>query len=225
MQLHYAEHLPSRVRALVLDQRGFGESERPASGYDVSDFAADVARFLDALAIERAIIVGHSFGSFVARAVAIDHPARVSRLALIGTGATAANAVTREMQASVQHLEDPVPLAFAREFQASTAYAPLPPDFFSRIIGESIKLPARLWREVFDRLLAYDDRERWPRITAPTLVLWGERDALFRRVDQDRFVAAVSGATFRMYPEVGHCPNWECPELVAADLGAFRQQA
>jgi pimeloyl-ACP methyl ester carboxylesterase len=217
--------LPTRVRALVLDQRGFGDSNRPASGYEVDDFAADVAAFLDALAVDRATIVGHSFGSFVARAVAIAYPQRVARLVLIGTGATAANPVTREVQASIRDLSDPVPVAFARDFQASTAYASLPEEFFERVVEESCKLPARLWREVFDHLLTYVDVERWPRIAAPTLLLWGEHDALFPRSDQDRVVASIKGARLRVYEGIGHCPNWECPDLVAADLAAFLQEA
>src|SRR5262245_60837431 len=57
--------LPPRYRALAVSQRGFGDSERPASGYGIHDVAEDAAAFLDAVAIRRATVVGHSFGSFV----------------------------------------------------------------------------------------------------------------------------------------------------------------
>ena len=57
--------LSRRLHAFVLDQRGFGDSERPRNGYGINDFAADVVAFLDAVSIERTDIVGHSFGSFV----------------------------------------------------------------------------------------------------------------------------------------------------------------
>ena len=213
--------LSPRVRAFVLDQRGFGDSERPDRGYAIDDFAADVVAFLDAVAIERATIVGHSFGSFVARRVAISHPARIARMALIGTGLPAANPVTRDVQAAIRALQDPVPVDFARDFQAGTAYAPLPEPFFERILDESLKLPARLWRDIFDHLLAYDDEEQLAGISAPTLLLWGEHDALFSRREQDRLVAAIRGARLRIYQETGHCPNWECPDRVAADIQEF----
>src|SRR5512145_1400366 len=94
-------HLPARYRALAIDQRGFGDSERPDGGYAIDGFADDAAAFLDAVSVERATVVGHSFGSFVARRLAIRHPARVARVVLIGTGASAANAVTREVQAAL----------------------------------------------------------------------------------------------------------------------------
>ena len=58
-------------------------------------------------------------------------------------------------------------------------------------------------------------------IAAQTLLMWGERDALFSREDQDRLVAAIPRATLRIYPEIGHCPNWECPDEVARDLVTF----
>jgi pimeloyl-ACP methyl ester carboxylesterase len=71
---------------LAVDQRGYGESDKPESGYGIPDLAADVVAFLDALKIDRATLVGHSFGSFVARQVAIGAPERIERLVLIGTG-------------------------------------------------------------------------------------------------------------------------------------------
>jgi pimeloyl-ACP methyl ester carboxylesterase len=211
----------ARHRVLALDQRGFGDSERPASGYAIDDFASDVAAFLDALSIGRAAVVGHSFGSLVARRVALAHPERVSKLVLIGTGASARNPVLLEVREAIKDLADPVPIDFAREFQASTMHLPIPDDFFEGLLAESLKLPARLWREVFESIVTYDDASDVARIAAPTLLLWGEKDALFPRKDQDRLVATIPGARLVVYEETGHCPNWERPERVAADLDAF----
>ncbi len=217
--------LPPRLRLFALDQRGFGDSERPERGYGIPDLAADVVAFLDAVGVERATVVGHSYGSFVARRVAIAHPERVARLALVDSGWSPRNPVLLEVQASLRDIADPIPTEFVRAFQASTAYQPLPAPFFERIVAESLKLPARLWGEAFDRLLEYEDTEDLPRITAPTLVLWGDRDALFSRDDQDRLAAAIPGAALRIYPEIGHCPNWECPDDLADDLGALMMKA
>ncbi len=58
--------LPESLRAVAIDQRGFGDSDRPESGYTIPEMGADVIAFLDALDIKRATLVGHSFGSFVA---------------------------------------------------------------------------------------------------------------------------------------------------------------
>ena len=217
--------LPPHYRVLAIDQRGFGDSDRPESGYAIPDLASDVIAFLDALAIERATLVGHSFGSFVARCATIAYPDRITRLALIGTGFSASNPVTQELQASLRDLPDPIPVAFARDFQASTAYRPLPPEFFERLVAESLKLPPRLWRLTIDRLIEYDDTGRLAQVTVPTLLLWGDRDALFSRAEQDRFLAALPGARLKVYEETGHCPNWEMPGQVAADISEFVRRA
>jgi non-heme chloroperoxidase len=140
---------------------------------------------------------------------------------LIGTGFAASNPVTQDLQNVLRNLPDPISVEFARDFQASTAYRPLPPEFFEWIVAESLKLPPRLWRLVIDHLIEYDDTQQLARIEAPTLLLWGDRDALFSRTDQDRFMAALPVARLTVYEETGHCPNWERPEQVAADIASL----
>jgi non-heme chloroperoxidase len=216
--------LPERLHAVAPDQRGFGDSTRPESGYAILDMGADVVAFLDAVGITRVTLVGHSYGTFVARQVAIAHPERVSALVLIDTGFSTSNPVTQDLQTSLRDLPDPIPEQFARDFQAGTAYQPLPADFFERIIAESLKLPPRLWRLTIDQMLAYDDTRQLARIQAPTLLLWGDRDALFSREDQDRMMAALTAARLTIYDETGHCPNWERPERVAADIAKLLRQ-
>ena len=115
-------------------------------------------------------------------------------------------------------------MEFARDFQASTVYRAVPDSFFERIVAESLKLPARLWRDVIDQLLASDDPAQLGWIVTPTLLLRVEHDALFAREDQESLVTAIPGARLRVYQETGHCPNWERPEDVAADLHAFLRE-
>jgi non-heme chloroperoxidase len=91
-------------------------------------------------------------------------------------------------------------------------------------VAESLKLPARLWREVLDGVIGFDDAADLGRIPAPTLLLWGDRDAVFPREEQERLVAAISNTRLLMYPETGHCPNWERPERVVHDLDSFLRQ-
>jgi len=205
----------------AIDQRGFGESSKPDDGFVIDDFAGDVLAFLDALGHDRATLVGHSYGSFVARRVAEIAPDRVARLVLIGTAISGVNDVTLELRESLTTLPDPIPEPFAREFQSSTAHVPLPEDFFDRIIQESLKLPARLWPIMIDGLLAFDDGDDLDRITAPTLLIWGEHDALFNRREVDRLRAAMPLAQLTVYADTGHCPNWERPGHVAADIERF----
>jgi non-heme chloroperoxidase len=97
---------PNRYHAYALDQRGHGDSERPACCYGMDDFAADVVAFLDAVGVSRASVVGHSMGSVVARRVAATYPDRVDRLVLIGSSLTFVNEMTKEFRQAVEALEE-----------------------------------------------------------------------------------------------------------------------
>ena len=80
-----AGRLCDRYRVLRYDLRGHGGTVSPDVPCSRHDLAADLAGLLDALDIERAAVVGHSAGGVVAQQIAVDFPARVSALGLIGT--------------------------------------------------------------------------------------------------------------------------------------------
>lgn len=61
--------LPTSLRVFAIDQRGHGDSDRPASGYTLADLSDDAVAFMDAMGIPRATVIGHSMGSFVAQRV------------------------------------------------------------------------------------------------------------------------------------------------------------
>ena len=165
--------LLARYHAYALDQRGHGDSERPACCYAIDDLAADIVAFLDAVEIERATLVGHSASGFIARRVAETHPDRVARLVLINCAVTLPTQVRREMQAAVRGFQDPLSVAFVRELHASVTYVPLPEPIFERLVAQNLKAPARVWRDGLEGLLGFDDAAELGRIVAPTLLLWG----------------------------------------------------
>jgi glutathione S-transferase len=74
--------------SVALSMRGLGDSSKPASGYTVSEFAADIVAAMDELGIGEATIVGHSMGSLIAARVAMMYPECVTRLVLVGAFAT-----------------------------------------------------------------------------------------------------------------------------------------
>ena len=127
-------------------------------------------------------------------------------------------------QATVHALEDPVPAEFAREFQAGAVHVPLPEGFLEGLVAESLKLPVHVWKAALDGLVAFDDAADLGRITASTLLIWGDHDAVVSLEDQQRLRDAVPDARLKVYPETGHSPHWERPERVAADLDASRDR-
>jgi non-heme chloroperoxidase len=220
----YSRVLPALARSYhvyALDQRGHGDSDRPASGYAMADLAADVVAFLDAMHLTRATVVGHSMGSIVAIEAALAAPERLDALVLIGANTSWDAPEIMGFQEVVDSLEDPIAAEFVREFQASTAFEPLPEAFMERVVAESLKLPARVWRGALGGCIAADYAGRLGAIQTRTLVIGGEDDAYCSQANQHELAARLPNAALKLYPQLGHCPHWERPEAFVRDLEQF----
>lgn len=214
-------HLPAEWRVLVPDQRGHGASSKDAATCTMLDLAADVVAFLDALGIERATLVGHSMGSLVAQIVASDHPGRVRGLVLIGSMVRGGNEATLGLLAEVTAMRGAVDEPFVRDFQRACLAGPVPDDFFTAVVEHGTTVPLDTWRRALADFVLQDTSARLGAIRAPTLVVWGTEDAFFPRDEQDELARRIRGAELHVLPAVGHCPNWECPELTATMLVDF----
>ena len=79
-------HLAENYHCFALDQRGHGKTDQPNTGYGWETLARDVVDALDQLGLQRAAVLGHSWGGYVALSVAARYPERVSKLVLIDGG-------------------------------------------------------------------------------------------------------------------------------------------
>jgi pimeloyl-ACP methyl ester carboxylesterase len=218
-------HLPPSLRAVALTQRGHGDADRPAAGYRAQDFAADAAAAAAALGLGPALVVGHSMGASNAVRLALDHPERVRGLVLAGAFAGYRdNPVVSEFwHTTVSQLADPVHPAVAREFQEGTLAQPVPAAFLDTAVEETLKVPARVWRAAFAGFLEDESAAELGRIAAPTLLIWGARDALVPRRDQDALLR-IPGSRLIVYERAGHAVHWEEPERFARDVAAFARE-
>ena len=215
-------HLPKSMHAIAMTQRGHGDASRPATGYRMGDFAADLAAFMDALHLEEAVIAGDSMGGVVAQRFAIDHPERVLGLVLMGSPVTLRGKprVLELWNSTISGLADPIDPGFLRQWLSGIPTRPVPQEFFETMLEECLKVPARVWREVNASLMKDDHSGELNRIQAPTLILWGDRDSL-TEPDQRVLAAAIEGSRLAVYDGAGHSLTWEEPVRVAADLAAF----
>jgi non-heme chloroperoxidase len=215
------DHLPPRIHALAPTQRGHGDASKPESGYRVEDFAGDTVAFLDWAGLAGAVLVASSSAVFTVERTAVEAPDRVLGLVLIGVPWNLeSRRPSLDFLEAVAGLEDPVDREFVASFVTATTTEAVPRDLLEEMIEESKKLPAHVWRATLDGLLD----ARAPAvgaIRAPTLVIWGERDELVPRSDQDRLIAALPGARLLVYEGAGHIVHWEQPERVARDIVAF----
>ena len=210
--------LAPTTSALSVSLRGFGGSDAPPDGYRPDDFAADVHELVEHLDVTSAVFVGHSMGTLVVQRLAASHPDMVAGLVLVGGLNQLRDEVFDDVWSVVQDLTDPISESFVREFQSSTLARPVPDRFFDQLVAESLRAPAGVWRAAFAGIRTMP---RDTTISAPTLLLWGDQDALVPRAEQDALLAAIPDARLHVYSGAGHSPNWEQPERVARDIEAF----
>jgi non-heme chloroperoxidase len=217
------ERIRISTRTIAVSQRGHGDSEKPATGYRVEDFAADLVGLLEALHIKRAVLAAHSGSCLVARRVALDMPERVAGLVFEASPTTLVGdaGLTAFVESVVSHLEDPIDPGFARSFVVDTSSGEVASEVLDQLVSELLKVPARVWRDMFGGLLQYNDMPELGRVAAPVLLIWGDRDGFVSREMQEQLAARFSCADLLVYPGVGHTPRWEDPLRFATDVAAF----
>ena len=218
-------HLPAARPAYALSLRGHGASSRPETGYRYADMAGDVHGFVDALGLGRVVVAGHSMGSMVAQQVAVERPETVAGLVLMGAFATIRGRedIAGFVRETILPLADPIDAGFAREWQVSTLARPVDAALLDTVVGETLKVPARVWHATFGGFLDTPDvlSHLTDRVQVPVLLAWGDRDTYALRGDQDRLLAALPQARLRVYEGGGHAFHWEDPAGFAAELEAF----
>jgi pimeloyl-ACP methyl ester carboxylesterase len=202
------------TRVIVPTHPGFGGTRRPDALTTIDCLAEVYAGLLDALELEDATVIGNSIGGWITSELALRHPSRLGRIALV-------DAVGVEVEGhSVAAALPPAQLAEYSWYDPSKAPsldpATLPPAVREIFAGNRVAL-ALYGRSMTDPTLL----GRLAGIDVPALVLWGEAD---RIVDADygrAFAAAIPGARFKLLSRTGHVPQMETPEVLLEALRAF----
>jgi pimeloyl-ACP methyl ester carboxylesterase len=152
--------------------------------------------------------------------VAITSPHRVAGLVLVGSPASLQGRPS--FADEVDRLTDPVDAAWVRKFLAwFPVFHPVPPWYLDGRVRDGARMPAYVWRETLSGLITARPPTEAATITAPTLIVWGARDELLTREQQQALTAASPASRLVVYEDTGHLVLWEQPERVASDLTAF----
>lgn len=245
--------LAERHRLLFYDQRGGGRSEllrNDPALYTMARHVADLEALRQHFGLERMTLVAHSFGPAIAAAYAMAHPDRVARMVLIGpVPPRAGNLWTRygeiidsrllpEERAALTKLEaamvrgvDPV-----QACRAYWAIAVKPrvarPDLARRVTGDFCSAGADAIRSgmgvagphTLASLGEWDFRAGLAAVTAPTLVIHGEADAIPMDLVEE-WTAALPNAKLMKVPDASHFPYVERPDLVWPAIESFLRAA
>ncbi|MEO0492874.1 MAG: alpha/beta hydrolase [Actinomycetota bacterium] len=189
------------------DQRGHGGGIRPASRLRLRDLVDDAVAVLDALSIERAIVVGYSMGGTVAQLLARHHPHRVQGLVLAATWAHGPSSPLQNQLLRGSAVAGRALRTIPRRHQIRTVraawgrLAPTSPDdrppwFVEQVVAGSFPHIVEAGRE----LARFDSRAWLPDLAMPTAQLITTRDQVVPPSRQHRLAAGLPGGELRRVP-------------------------
>ena len=216
--------LSEAFRCIAWDMPGYGASD-PVEPLTFATIADAVARLLDAASVERAHLVGESFGGMHALHAALRHPDRVGRLVLANTsGAFGLDGTDPGLwrAARLAPLDAGLtPAYIAEQVLTSVAGPSLDADILAMRVAGFARIPADALRAAIECLPSHNALDRLPEISAPTLVIAGELDAETPVAYSHILVDGLPDAELVVLDGVGHLAVSEAPKTFNHLVRAF----
>ncbi len=203
--------LSRKFNVITFDPCGISASEKAPVPLSIASLAEDTAALLDFLRIERAVLLGTSFGGFIAQEFALAFPQRVEKLILACTGyggkghvppameVLAAFASTRGLNTE-DRMRENLLMAFNQSFVAEH---PQEAEDFCRMRAENF-VSEEVYLQQLNAALAFDTSGRVKDITAPTLVLTGDKDIIVPPQNSRNLAAAIPGSELKIISGGSH---------------------
>ena len=213
-------------RAIYYDNRGTGQSSKPAGPYTIVQMADDGAGLLDRLGIERAHVYGVSMGGMIAQELVLRHPHKVRSLVLGctlcgGEHATfGEQAVLDELFAVIEGMgrmapdtwvDRQLPLIFPPEWIAAN---PGIRDLLRLAAKMMPMTPPETAHQAMAGMFGWTTYDRLPQIEAPTLVVHGDKDVLIPIENAHVLAERIPGARLHVVKGAGHGYPAQDPEGV-----------
>jgi 3-oxoadipate enol-lactonase len=211
-------HLAEGIHAISFDQRDVADSFRSADPYTMADLADDSARFLDALGIDKAHMLGTSFDGALALNVAVRHPDRVRTLTVAVAPVTSATLAESTRRLTELPREEFIE-AFARAaFSDEALRDPNTMAFVRRAMSAVVMGQESNRRAAIE---THDVSAQLASITAPTLLLYGSDDPLVPIEHGQQLAAGIRNSELVVFEGARHGLVSEFKERVAGHVSAF----
>ena len=185
--------LSSHFSVYLVDLVGFGANR--GQRFVLASAAHILARWMAAVGIARASVVGHSMGGYVAAELAATAPDRVDRLVLVDAAGL------------------PIPGTFLHHVRDLVrSLRGIPRDLVRLAIADYLRAGVLTMIGAGTAVVRGDLSGRLGEIRCPTLIVWGERDPLIPLSSGRRLAELIPGSRLHVLPGVGHAPMWERPE-------------
>ncbi len=232
-----ARGLPQATRPISYDLRGHGDSDWSlACDYHLDDHAADIGAVLDALGVERAVLIAHSLGGNAATLFAAQEPARVEALVLVDTGPALSPAAWRWASADASEMARAYDDVAEYRQLLALAYPLGAADALDRLARTSLarrrdgrlepKLdPVLLELQGSEAELRETEARLWDalaKLRCPVLVARGERSAMLGEAAAQRMLEQALGrGRLALVPRAGHAVAIDNAPGLLAEIGAF----
>ena len=221
--------LSPHFRVVTYDLYGHGESAPPQGTPSLSMFSAQLRRVMDQCGIERAAVVGFSLGGMIARRFALDHPDRLSALAILHSAHERTPAERDAILMRVRACRDSGPSAnvdSALERWFTPAFRAEAPALVAMVRGWITGNDPAVYARIY-QVLADGDREiaqGLAGISCPTLVMTGADDPGNTPAMSRNMAGLIPGARLVILPELRHMALAESPSQVNRPLSAFLRE-
>ncbi len=217
-----------RFRVVVFDNRGVGRSDKPDEEYTVRLMASDAAELLRSLDIDKAHVVGVSLGGYIAQELALNHPERVDRLALMATscGGPRLMELTKPLWDEIAKLAGLPPEEIIRKgmaFAVTEKFYREHPELIERSVAlrmENLQ-PLFAFTRQSNAAMSFNGHDRAHLIGHPTLILAGAQDQVMPLVLTEELARKIPQAQFKVFPDAAHLLFLEKAEAVNRTLLDF----
>jgi 3-oxoadipate enol-lactonase len=203
-------------RGIAVDLRGYGDSEKPATGFTIKQFSEDLIALADKLSIEKPVWVGVSMGGMILQQLALDHPERVGALVLVST--TDGAMVLDKDLPTIGNPRD------YRDVSRNIIVESFPPGTPSALYQPLLdRIPTwngTVLREALTSMAQANVHGRLHTISAPTLVIVGAKDDVATPAIARGIQSQIAGSKLVEF-QTGHFMMAEDPERFRTVLGDF----
>jgi pimeloyl-ACP methyl ester carboxylesterase len=230
-----APGLAEHFTVIVFDNRGVGQTDRPAGPYSAQLLADDTAGLIQALGLRRAHVMGHSMGGYIAQALALSHPDKIDKLILASTnfGGPHHIPITPEALAVLTDVKNDPVTRFKNGLSVSTApgYADQQPEMIAAWLAWRVQNPidpAAYQAQLAIGLALFAEsacfQGKLKRITAPTLILFGAHDKVVPPGNAELLAREIPHSSIEILPDAGHFFPIETPDAANAAVIKFLRE-
>jgi pimeloyl-ACP methyl ester carboxylesterase len=209
-------------RILAYDLRGHGDSNKPKTGYQVSNHITDLAALLAREKISHPVLIGHSLGGMIALQYALEYPSSPSALVLVGTNPHPVPTMKRSIQFSLLSWIISISRSRAAKFTRTQIFAPdVDPALVEWVNQDSLRTPTHVIRQTLKAVKGFNVIERLSEIECPTCIINGEYETAVDSETVSQMLQLMPQAEFVSIPGSGHNVMLEKADAFNEALASF----